>query len=338
MRRIQGNAAVSSQSKLVKLHLCACVLGALFAGQPLQAAENPFPAKPLRVVVPLAPGGGSDIVARIAAQALADAWGQTLVVDNRPGAGGTIGTSIVAKAPADGYTALVSSSTMAIGPALYKKIDYDILKDFSPVTLIADQPSIIAVNPKVPAKTLPELLTLFKKSPGKYAFGSAGNGTASHLANELFKMSAKVDTLHVPYKSAGLAATGLLSGEIQYMVTNMATALPQVRSGRLVGVAVTSTKRVDAAPEMPTASEAGVPGFAYSTWYGMLVPAGTPATVVTRMQGDLAKQAADPRVAERFSGQGLSVYASSPQEFGKYLTAEVERWQQVVNAAGINKH
>ncbi len=305
--------------------------------QPAQSAEPAFPAKPVRVVVPLATGGGSDIVARIAAQALTDAWGQTLVIDNRPGAGGTIGTSIVANAPADGYTALVSSSTMAIGPALYKNIGYDILRDFTPVTLIADQPSIIAVNPKIPAKTLPELIALFKKEPGKYAFGSAGNGTASHLANELFKMSAKVDTLHVPYKSAGLATNGLLSGEIQFMVTNMATALPQVRAGRLVGVAVTSTKRVEAAPAMPTASEAGVPGFSYTTWYGMLVPAGTAAAVVTRMQSDLARQAGDPRVAQRFSSQGLTVHASSPQEFGKYLNAEVSRWQQVVNAAGIQK-
>ncbi len=322
------------QSRFVKLQLCACVAGALSINLPAHAAA-PFPAKPLRVVVPLAPGGGSDIVARIAAQTLADAWGQTLVIDNRPGAGGTIGTSIVAKAPADGYTALVSSSTMAIGPALYKNIGYDILKDFTPVTLIADQPSIIAVNPKVPAKTLPELIALFKKNPGKYAFGSAGNGTASHLANELFKMNAKVDTLHVPYRSAGLATTGLLSGEIQYMVTNMATALPQVRSGRLVGVAVTSAKRVNAAPELPTASEAGVPGFAYTTWYGMLVPAGTPAAVISRMQADLAKQVREPRVAERFSGQGLTVHASTPKEFGSYLNTEVTRWQQVVNAAGL---
>ncbi|MGA0033482.1 MAG: tripartite tricarboxylate transporter substrate binding protein [Burkholderiales bacterium] len=329
---------MSSQSKLVKLHLCACVIGALFMGQPLHAADNPFPAKPLRVVVPLAPGGGSDIVARIAAQALADAWGQTLVIDTRPGAGGTIGTSIVAKAPADGYTALVSSSTMAIGPALYKNIGYDILKDFMLVTLIADQPSIIAVNPKVPAKTLPELIALFKKEPGKYAFGSAGNGTASHLANELFKLSAKVETLHVPYKSAGLATTGLLSGEIQYMVTNMATALPQVRSGRLTGVAVTSTQRVPAVADMPTASEAGVPGFAYTTWYGMLVPVGTPAQVVMRMHGDLAKQVSDPQVAQRFSKQGLSVHATAPQDFGRHLSTEVGRWQQVVKAAGINKN
>ncbi|MBX3650897.1 MAG: tripartite tricarboxylate transporter substrate binding protein [Burkholderiales bacterium] len=316
--------------------------GLVFAGlalgaAPLAAQTQSYPSKPIRVVVPLAPGGGSDIVARIAAHALSDAWGQTLVIDNRPGAGGTMGTMIVAKAPADGYTALVSSSTMAIGPALFKNIGFDVLKDFAPVTLIADQPSIIAVNPKVPAKTLAELIALFKKEPGKYAFGSAGNGTASHLANELFKLSARVDTIHVPYKSAGLATTGLLSGEIQYMVTNMATALPQVRAGRLTGVAVTSEKRVDAASDIPTAIEAGLPGFSYTTWYGMLVPAGTPAAVVKRFQGDLAKLSRDPRVAERFTGQGLTVRVSAPQEFSKYLTEELARWQQVVNAAGIQK-
>ncbi|MBS1217566.1 MAG: putative exported protein [Proteobacteria bacterium] len=328
---------MSLDTKVARLYLCACVAGAFFIGQPAHAAEPAYPAKPVRVVVPLAPGGGSDIVARIAAQALTDAWGQALVIDNRPGAGGTLGTAIVAKAPADGYTALVSSSTMAIGPALYKDIAYDILKDFAPITLIADQPSIIAVNPKLPAKTLPELIGLFKKEPGRYAFGSAGNGTASHLANELFRMSARVDTLHVPYKSAGLATTALLSGEIQFMVTNMATALPQVRAGRLVGVAVTSAQRVNGIPDMPTASEAGLSGYSYTTWYGMLVPAGTPAAVVSRVQGDLAKQAREQRIAERFSGQGLTVHATTPREFGKYLAAEVARWQQVVKAAGISK-
>ena len=323
-----------------KLHfaVCAGIAGAAFIVQASSVAASPvFPEKPIRVVVPLAPGGGSDIVARIAGQALADAWGQALVIDNRPGAGGTIGTALVAKAPADGYTALISSSTMAIGPALFKNIGFDVLKDFSPVTLIADQPSIIAVNPKVPAKTLPELIALFKKEPGKHAFGSAGNGTASHLANELFKLSAKVNTIHVPYKSAGLATNGLLSGEIQYMVTNMATALPQVRSGRLTGVAVTSTKRVPAVSDMPTASEAGVPGFSYTTWYGMLVPAGTPAAVVTRIQSDMSRQIREPRVAERFSGQGLTIHASSPRDFGNYLAEEVVRWEQVVSAAGIQK-
>lgn len=336
MRIEQGKAAVSSDSKLVRLHLCACILGALFMGQP-HAAEPVFPAKPVRMVVPLAPGGGSDIVGRIVAQALSEQWDQQVVVDNRPGAGGTMGNDIVARSTPDGHTVLVSSSTMAIGPALYKNLSSDILNDFAAVTLIAEQPSIIAVNPKVPAKSLPELVALLKAQPGKYAFGSAGNGTASHLANELFKLTAKVDTLHVPYKSAGLASTGLLSGEIQFMVTNMATALPLVRAGRLNGVAVTSVKRVQAAAELPTASEAGLPGFEYTTWYGMLAPAGTPKPVVTRIYNDLSGLMRQPRTQERFSAQGLEIRATSPQDFGKYLNNEVARWQQVVTAAGIQK-
>ena len=226
---------------------------------------------------------------------------------------------------------------MAIGPALYKNLSSDILRDFAAVTLIAEQPSIIAVNTKIPAKSLPELVALLKAQPGKYAFGSAGNGTASHLANELFKLSAKVDTLHVPYKSAGLASTGLLSGEIQFMVTNMATALPLVRSGRLTGVAVTSAKRVPAAAELPTASEAGLPGFEYTTWYGMLAPAGTPKPLVARIYNDLLGVMRQPRIRERFSAQGLEIRATSPQDFSKYLATEVARWQQVVTAAGIQK-
>jgi tripartite-type tricarboxylate transporter receptor subunit TctC len=304
--------------------------------QPVRA-ESAFPTKPVRMVVPLAPGGGSDIVGRIVAQALGEQWDQQVVVDNRPGAGGTMGNDIVAKSVPDGYTVLVSSSTMAIGPALYKNPSSDILRDFAAVTLIADQPSIIAVNTKVPAKSLPDLIALFKKEPGKYAFGSAGNGTASHLANELFKLSAKVDTLHVPYKSAGLASTGLLSGEIQFMVTNMATALPLVRAGRLNGVAVTSTKRAPAASDLPTASEAGMPGFEYTTWYGMLAPAGTPKPVVARIYNDLSGLMRQPRIQERFSAQGLELRATSPQDFSKYLAIEVARWQQVVTAAGIQK-
>ena len=325
---------MSAASILKLFGFIAGVTGAVLNVQPAYAA---FPEKPVRMIVPLAPGGGSDIVGRIAAQALAEQWGQQVVVDNRPGAGGTIGNDIVAKSAPDGHTLLVSSSTMAIGPALYKNLSSDVLRDFAAVTLIADQPSIIAVNAKVPAKTLSELIALFKKEPGKYAFGSAGNGTASHLANELFKLSAKVDTIHVPFKSAGLASTSLLSGEIHYMVTNMATALPLVRTGRLHGVAVTSTKRVAAAADMPTAAEAGLPGFEYTTWYGMLVPAATAKPVIARIQDDLSKLVRQPRIQERFSAQGLEVRATSPQDFSKYLATEVKRWQQVVSAAGIEK-
>ncbi len=325
---------MSLGSDPVRLRCCAWLAGALFV---LQSAHAAFPEKPVRMVIPLAPGGGSDIVGRIAAQALAEHWGQQVVVDNRPGAGGTIGNDIVAKSAADGHTVLVSSSTVAIGPALYKNLSSDVLRDFAAVTLIADQPSIVAVNAKVPAKSLSELIALFRKEPGKYAFGSAGNGTASHLANELFKLSAKVNTIHVPFKSAGLASTSLLSGEIHYMVTNMATALPLVRTGRLHGVAVTSSKRVAAAADLPTAAEAGLPGFEYTTWYGMLVPAATAKPVIARIHGDLAMLVRQPRIQERFSAQGLEVRATSPQDFSQYLANEVKRWQQVVSAAGIEK-
>jgi len=312
--------------------VAACVAATNVFSSP---AAGVYPAKPVRMVIPLAPGGGSDIVGRIVAQSLGDAWKQSVVVDNRPGAGGTIGNTIVAKAPADGYTVLVSSSTLAIGPALYKNASSDVAKDFAPVSLLADQPSIMAVHTGVPAKSMQELVSLFKAQPGKFAFGSAGTGTASHLANELFKISAGVDVLHVPYKSAGLATTGLLSGEVQFMVTNMATALPQVRGGRLKGLGVTSAKRVAAAPDLPTLHEAGLAGFEYTTWYGMLAPAATPVVVIARLHEALAALAREPRMQERFASQGLELRFSTPAEFGAYLKAEIAKWDRVVKAAGL---
>jgi tripartite-type tricarboxylate transporter receptor subunit TctC len=297
--------------------------------------QSAFPSKPVRMVVPLAPGGGSDIVGRIVAQALAEKWGQTVVVDNRPGAGGTIGNTIVARSSTDGYTMLVSSSTMAISPSLIRNQPSDIIRDFQPVTLLASQPSIVAVHPRVPANSLRELADLMKAQPGKFAFGSAGNGTASHLANEQFSVAAGVKTLHVPYKSAGLAATALLSGEIQFMVTNMATALPLVKSGRLRGLAVTGTKRVPSVPEMPTAAEAGLQGYEYTTWYAMLLPAGTSKALLTQVHADVVGVIQQPQVRERLAAQGLDVHGTSPQEFAAYLRAEVAKWGGVIQIAGL---
>lgn len=298
-------------------------------------AQQKYPTKPVRMVVPLAPGGGSDIVGRIVALALSGRWHQPVVIDNRPGAGGTIGNGIVAKAAADGHTLLVSSSTLAIGPALYKNADADVVKNLTAVSLLADQPSILAVNTQVPVKTVQDLVGLMKAQPGRYAFGSAGAGTASHLANELFAASAGVRGLHVPYKSAGLATTALLGGEVQFMVTNMATALPQIRGGRLRGLGVTSMKRVAAVSELPTLSEAGVAGFEYTTWYGMLAPVGTPAVVINRIQDDLALMARDAALIERFSAQGLDVRVTPPNEFDRYLKSEIAKWERVVKAAGL---
>jgi tripartite-type tricarboxylate transporter receptor subunit TctC len=300
----------------------------------LQAAA--YPVKPVRMVVPLAPGGGSDIVGRIVAQALTEKWGQTVVVDNRPGAGGTLGNAIVARSAADGYTLLVSSSTMAISPSLIKNQPSDIIRDFQPVTLLASQPSIIAVHPGVAANTLRELMEVMKAQSGRLAFGSAGIGTASHLANEQFAMAAGVKALHVPYKSAGLAATALLAGEIQFMVTNMATALPQVRSGRLKGLAVTGGQRVATMPELPTAAEAGLAGYEYTTWYAMLLPAGTAAAVLARVHGDVVGVIRQSQVRAQFAAQGLDVHGTSSAEFAAYLKAEVAKWSGVVQVAGLN--
>jgi tripartite-type tricarboxylate transporter receptor subunit TctC len=294
-----------------------------------------YPGKPVRMIVPLAPGGGSDIVGRIVAQGLAQQWGQSVVVDNRPGAGSTIGTAIAARANADGYSLLVTSSSLVIGPALYPSLWYDVVRDFDAISMLASQPSIIAVHPAVRAKSLKELIALMQAEPGKFGFGSAGQGTASHLANEQFLISAGVKGTHVPYKSAGLAATALFGGEIQFMVTNMATAVPLVRSGRLRGLAVTSTHRVASMPDLPTAAEAGVAGYEYTTWYGMLAPAGTPRRIVARIHEDTVKLLQSPQMAERFGVQGLEAQPSTPGEFSSYVKSELAKWTGVVRTAGL---
>lgn len=322
------------------LTLTAILFTAFAAGAAAQTGaprgEIAYPAKPVRVVVPLAPGGGSDIVARIVAQAMTERWGQPVVIDNRPGAGGTIGNAIVAKSTPDGHTALISSSTMAISPSMIRNQPSDIIRDFQPITLIASQPSIIAIHPAVPAKTLQELIAQMKAQPGALTFGSAGNGTASHLANEQFAAAAGVKVLHVPYKSAGLAATALLAGEIRFMVTNMATALPQVRAGRLKGLAVTGAQRVPSVPDLPTAAEAGLQGYEYTTWYAMLVPVATPGPVAARINRDVTDVIRQPALRERFAAQGLDVHATTAAEFGAYLRAEVEKWSGVVRVAGLH--
>ena len=315
-----------------------CLL-ALLAVSPLtvpaQGPANGYPAKPVRMIVPLAPGGGSDIVGRILAQALTQHWGQSVVVDNRPGAGSTIGTAIAARATPDGYSLLVTSSSLVIGPALYPSLWYDVVKDFDAISMLASQPSIIAVHPSVPARTLKELLALMRAEPGKLGFGSAGQGTASHLANEQFLMSAGVKATHVPYRSAGLAATALLGGEIQFMVTNMATAVPLVRSGRLRGLAVTSARRAPSVGELPTAAEAGLPGYEYTTWYGMLAPAGTPPRILTRIQGDVMAVLQSPQVVTLFGAQGLDPQPSTPQAFESYVKSELDKWHRVIRTAGL---
>ena len=321
---------------LATLALLALVSTNTVAAQGLpRASSGDYPTKPVRMIVPLAPGGGSDIVGRIIALELVNYWGQSVVVDNRPGAGSTVGTSIAAKAPADGYTLLVSSSSIAISPALYKNLIFDIKRDFAGITLIASQPSILAVHSSVPVNSVKELIALARAQAGKLTYASAGAGSATHLGTELLKYTAGMDILHVPYKSAGQATSALLSGETQILVTNMASVLPHVKSGRIKVLGVTSLKRSPLAPDLPTVAEAGVPGFEYTTWYGMLVPAGTPRSIVDRLQVDAAKIIKTTQVQERFAAQGLDVYGTSAVEFETYLNAEIAKWNKLVRMAGV---
>ena len=305
------------------------------AGGLAHAQKADFPVRPVRVIVPLAPGGGSDIVARIAAVALAEVWGQSVLVDNRPGAGSAVGTAIAAKAPADGYTLLVSSSSIAITPALYKDLSFDMKRDFAPVSMLASQPSVLAVHAPVPATNVKELIALARAQPGKLAYGSAGPGSATHLGSELFRIAAGVDMLHLPYKSAGLATTALLAGEAQVLLTNMASVLPHLKGGKVRALGVTSLKRAALAPEIPTVAESGLPKFEYLTWYGMLVPAGTPKARIDTLHRDTERGLRMPQYLERFTQQGLDVFVTPPAEFGRFLAAEIAQWDAVVRKAGI---
>ena len=300
-----------------------------------RADMGQYPSRPVRMIVPLAPGGGSDIVGRILALELAGLWGQSVVVDNRPGAGSTVGTAIAAKSPADGHTTLVSSSSIAISPALYQGLPFDVRRDFTGVTLIASQPSMLAVHSSVSAASLPELIALAKAQRGKLTYASAGPGSATHLGTELLKCAAGIEVLHVPYRSAGQATTALLTGEAQILLTNMASVLPHLKSGRIKALGVSSAKRSPLAPEVPTIAEAGVSGFEYMTWYGMLVPTGTPTLIVERIQADTARIIQAPSVRIRFSAQGLDVYGNSPSEFQAYLNAELAKWDRVIRATGV---
>jgi tripartite-type tricarboxylate transporter receptor subunit TctC len=293
-----------------------------------------YPTRPIRFIVPFPPGGGNDIVARIVAAKLGEHLGQSVVVDNRGGAGGTIGTDITAKAPPDGHTLLVNNISLAVNHTLFPKLPYDTLKDLAPVGLIGRQPNIIVVHPGVPAKSLRELLDAARAKPGQMNYGSGGVGTASHLATEMLKAMAGVELVHVPYKGLGPALTDLVGGRVQLIISTMASALPFTKSGKLRPLAVTTAKRSAFFPEVPTADEAGVKGYEFSTWYGLFVPAGTPRAIVDRLNAEMRKALGSAAVLESFSAQGLEPSPSTPTEFGAYLGSEVRKWARVVKVSG----
>ena len=298
------------------------------------APAQSYPSRPVRFVVPFPPGGGNDIVGRIVALRLAESLGQPVVVDNRGGAGGTLGTDIVAKSPPDGHTLLINNISLAVNATLFAKLPYDTLRDLAPVTLVGRQPNLLVVHPSVAAQSVRELLALAKASPRQLNYGSGGIGTASHLATELLKLMAQVDVVHVPYKGLGPALTDLIGGQVQLIISTMASALPHVKSGKLRPLAVTTLRRSSFFPEVPTMDEAGVRGYEFNTWYGLLVPAGTPRPIVERLNKASAAVLGAAAVKEQFAVQGIEAAASSPEQFGAYLKAEVAKWVKVVKATG----
>jgi tripartite-type tricarboxylate transporter receptor subunit TctC len=313
----------------------AAILCALLA--PPSAAAEKFPERPIRLVVPFAPGGGTDINARVLAEPLGRALGQTVVVDNRPGASSIIGTDIVAKATPDGYTLLMNTISMAINTAVYRKLPFDVRRDLAPISLVSDQPNIVVAHPSLPAKTLKEFAALARSQPGKFTFGTPGAGTGVHLATELLLMKMNAELVHVPYKGTGPALTALLGNQISVYVSTFASALPHVKAGRLQAYAVTTAKRAEPLPDVPTVAEAGVQDYAYATWYGLLAPAGTPRPVIERLNKATVGALDSAELRKVFASQGLNPTPSTSMHFASYLRSEVEKWSGVVRMARIEQ-
>jgi len=319
MRRCGAAAAIT----------CALLSAACWA-----AEAQHYPSRPVRLVVPFAPGGANDIVARVVAQKMTEAMGQAVVVDNRGGAGGTIGTDLVAKAKPDGYTLLVASMGVAVNAVLYPKLPYDTLKDLAPVTMLAEQPNIVVVHPSLPVKTVRDLLALARARPGQVSYASGGIGSNTHLVTVLFLQMAKVDMLHIPYKGLGPAVTDLLGGQVQMIISNVATALPYVKAGRLRLLAVTSKKRFALFPDTPTVDESGVPGYESSGWYGLWAPSGTPPEIIGGLHKEVTKILSSPAMKEQLGSQGLEAIPTTPEAFGQQLRVEIQKWGRVVKASG----
>ena len=306
------------------------------------AAQAPWPAKPVRIVVPFAAGGTTDILARALAPELQRAFGQPFVVENKPGAGGNNGAAEVAKAPNDGYTLLMGTvGTHAINPALYPKMPYDHQKDFVPVTLVAGVPNVLVVNPALAQRMgindVAGLVKALKANPGRLNMASSGNGTSIHLAGELFKAMTGTFMVHIPYRGSGPALIDLIAGNVDLMFDNLPSAMPHIKSGKLKALAVTSGQRSQALPELPTIAEAGgalLRNYEASSWFGLLAPAGTPAEIASRVQQEVAKALAQPAIKERLQAQGAIPSGNTPAEFAKLIDAETKKWAQVVKASG----
>jgi tripartite-type tricarboxylate transporter receptor subunit TctC len=322
----------SSHQSQVTSHL----LAAAFLLAASTCAAQSYPAKPIRIIVPFPAGGIADLFGRVIGQKFTEAWGQPAVVDNRPGAGGNIGADLVAKSPPDGYTLVTGSiGTHAVNVSLFSKLPYDPVRDFAPVSLIMEAEGLLVVHPSLPVKSVRELVALAKARPGQLSYASAGHGTASHLSGELFKSMAKVNMVHVPYKGNVPAITDLLTGQTSLLFATMPTVLPQVQAGRLKALAVTSSSRSPAAPELPTIAEAALPGYSVTNWIGIFAPAGTPRDIVQKLNGEIIRTMQAPDIQKRLVNEGAKFTAATPDQFGVFVKAEMAKWAKVVKEAGI---
>jgi tripartite-type tricarboxylate transporter receptor subunit TctC len=314
------------------------VVGALTPPADAQsgAASKDYPNRPIRLILPQSPGGPTDIIGRLTAQKLGENLGQTVVPDNRAGAAGNVGCDIAAKAAPDGYTLLLGPpGCLTVNPSLYEKLPFDPLRDFQPITQLTSGPEMLVVHPSVPAQSVKELIALVKSKQGAFNFASGGAGTPNHLASELFKMAAGLQMVHVPYKGTGPALASVLSGQVQMMMAALPAALPQVKAGKLRGLAVTSAQRSRVAPEIPTIAESGFPGFEIVSWHSILAPAKTPKPIITLLHAQLVKTLAQPDVRERFASQGLDTVGSTPEQLREHLKRETAKAAKIIKTAGI---
>ena len=314
--------------RLIALVLCSIFVGA--AG-----AQEAYPSRPVRFILPFPPGGGTDILGRLIAERLSASLGQPVVTENRGGAGGNVGAEAAAHSAPDGYTIVLVAPSLAISPSLYSKLNYDPVKDLAPVSLVATVPNVMLTNPSVEAKNLQEFIALARARPGALNYGSGGAGTSNHLAGELFNIVTGAKLVHVPYKGVNLAMQGVLAGEIHVVFIGIPAALPHIKSGRLRALALVAPQRSPALPEVPTAAEAGLKDFEVTTWYGVMAPAGTPRPIVTRLNGELGKIMHTPDVKERLAGMATDPLTSTPEEFANYLKQEISKWGDVVRKANL---
>ena len=322
----------------MRFYISAAVLAAaslLFGIAPAaQAQAQNFPNRPIRLILPFPPGGGTDILGRIFAQKLGESFGQNVIAENRPGAGGNVGAEYTVRQAPDGYTIVLCSPSIAISPSLYKKLNYDPVKDLAPISLVASIPNLLVVHPSVPAKTLQEFTALARKNPGKLNFGSGGAGTTNDLGARYFIAENKLNIAMIPHKGVNQAQIALLSGEIDVLVIGTAAAAPFVKAGKLRALAALGDKRDSEVPQVPTAAEAGMPWFTVDTWYGVLAPAATPRDIINRLNTEVVKVLKDPDTRKRLAARGTDPLTSTPEEFARFIKSETERWGKVVRASG----